>query len=169
MCWIGRNIGILLAFEDNIPPHTWRDWNPRTRRRRVIGLRIDNRNWNLSECKPLNVCLVSSCLDEDNNSLCVETSPFIAFRFHFACKHSMVQHPFLEANSRSYGQEILCFVWNLKFHYGLHKSRQFYGILRNLNLVYRLTAYFFKIHCTNITLPYSPKISKCFLPFRVFD
>jgi len=55
----------------------------------------------------------------------------------------MKQSPTSEPDGRSAGQEISCFLWNLKFHYCVHKSFQWDCILSHMNLVHNFMFYFF--------------------------
>jgi len=59
--------------------------------------------------------------------------------------NSMEQSP-LEANSHSAGWESSCLLWNLKIHYCVHQSLVVVPILSQINIVYILPTYSFKIH-----------------------
>jgi hypothetical protein len=69
----------------------------------------------------------------------------------------------LEADSRSTGKAIICFLWNPNANYCVRKSMPLDPILSHM-----LKPHFLKIHFTIILLP-MPRFSKLFIPFWFSD
>jgi hypothetical protein len=74
------------------------------------------------------------------------------------CTNPMVQSPSLKANSHLFGQEILCFLWNLKVHYLIHRSPPQVPILSQMKPVHNFELYFSEIP-SNIILPSTSRSS----------
>jgi hypothetical protein len=82
--------------------------------------------------------------------------------------NSMEQDPSWESDSHSVNQEISPVLWNPKVHYHVHKNPPVDSILSQMNLVYILTPYFFKINF-NIILPSMSRFPKQSLLFMFSD
>jgi len=52
----------------------------------------------------------------------------------------------VQANDCSAGEEVSHLLWNLKFHYLVHKSLPLDHVLSQMNPVHTLTLYFLKFH-----------------------
>jgi len=76
---------------------------------------------------------------------------------------SMGQGPPGEANSRSYSRRMSRLLWNPKFHFCVHESPSLVLILKQMDAIYILKLYFFKIHFI-IMLPSTPWSPSWFLP-----
>jgi hypothetical protein len=74
--------------------------------------------------------------------------------------NSTVVSPFWKVNSGHGVQQIPSILWNLKFHYRVHKSLQPVPILSQTNLLHILQCYFFKTHFSNI-LSSVPRLGAC--------
>ena len=73
--------------------------------------------------------------------------------------YSTEQSPSWEANRFSPTQEIPCILWNLKFHYRIHKCPTCVPVLNHVDPFHALTSHFLKVHL-NIILPPTPGCSK---------
>jgi len=83
----------------------------------------------------------------------------------YSLTHSMEQSPSWEANHFAANQEIPLILWNLKFHYHIHKCLPPVPILSQLDAVHISTSRFLKIHL-NIILPSIPGSAKWSLSLR---
>ena len=70
-----------------------------------------------------------------------------------------------KSNRSSTSQEIPCILWNLKFHYHVHRSRPHVPVQSQINPVHDIPSYFFKI-CINIILPSKLRSCKQPISFR---
>jgi hypothetical protein len=75
----------------------------------------------------------------------------------------MEMSPSLEADSSSVGPEFSCLLWNPKVHYRLHKNPLVDAVLSQVNSVFTITVYLFKIHF-NIILHLRLSFLSCFFP-----
>jgi hypothetical protein len=58
----------------------------------------------------------------------------------------MVQSPSWEAHSHLAGQEMSCFLWNLKVYYHVLNNMLLYAILNQSNPIYTSITYLYKIN-----------------------
>jgi hypothetical protein len=68
------------------------------------------------------------------------------FPLNIELTNCMEQSSSCEANIHSGSQEFSRIVWNQKFHYSVHNSTLLAIILNQMNPIYILTLYHFKIH-----------------------